>query len=82
MPSDKLYVKIICPMCSGTKLHEHSGYHSPRQPYKWKCCPYCDYDGQQLIEASQNAVVEYFIEIGDKRRQEILQKIAMKIFED
>jgi len=82
MPFDKLYVKIKCPICDGTKLFKHSGHHSPREPYKWKSCPYCDYDGEQLIEASQNAIVEYFTEIGETRRQQLLQKIAKKIFKD
>jgi len=65
MPFDKLYVKIKCTMCDGTKLFKHSGYHNPNMPYKWKRCPYCDHGGLQLIEAHENSVLEYLLQLDD-----------------
>jgi hypothetical protein len=82
MPFDKLYVKIKCITCNGTKLFKNSGYHSPSAPYKWKGCPYCDHDGMQLIEAHINAIAEYFAQLNEDSRSRLLQKIAPQIFQD
>ena len=59
MPLDRLFVKIKCTMCEGTKLQKHSGHHDPFKPYKWKSCPYCDHDGLLLIEACESTVIQY-----------------------
>ena len=75
MPFDKLYVKIKCPMCDGTKLFKHSGHHSPRDPYKWKSCPYCDHEGTQLIEACESTIVNYLAELGDEALKSVIEKI-------
>jgi len=82
MPFDKLYVKIICTMCNGTKLFKFSGHHDPSRPFKWKSCPYCDHDGLQLIEAHENSIAEYFAQLDDDQRISVLQKIAQKKLPD
>jgi len=50
-------------MCDGTRLFKHSGYHNPDDPYKWKSCPYCDYEGTQLIEAAESTIIEYLSQL-------------------
>jgi len=72
MPFDKLYVKITCIVCKGTRLFEHSGHHDPTDPYKWKSCLYCDYEGLQLIEASDSTIVRYFEEMKESKRAPLL----------
>jgi len=63
-------------MCDGTKLFKHSGHHDPSNPFKWKSCPYCDYDGLLLIEAHLNSIAEYVNELPEEERLLLLQKIA------
>jgi len=82
MPFDKLYVRIKCTVCDGTRLFKHSGHHSPLFPYKWKSCPYCDRDGTYLIEAHPNAIVEYFDQLSAEDRKALLKKIGPKILPD
>ena len=76
MPFDKLYVKIKCPMCDGTKLFKNSGHHSPMYPYKWKSCPYCDHDGHQLVEACKSTVIRYFEEMEEDKRYDLLMTLS------
>ena len=78
MPFDKLYVRIKCLVCAGTRLFKHSGHHDPSNPYKWKSCPYCDNDGLQLIEAHPNSIVEYFNQLSDEDREALLQLIKVE----
>tara|TARA_Y100000310_G_scaffold344842_1_gene459923 strand:+ start:1069 stop:1317 length:249 start_codon:yes stop_codon:yes gene_type:complete len=82
MPFDKLYVRIKCTICDGTRLFKNSGHHSPLFPYKWKSCPYCDRDGTYLIEAHANSIVEYFNQLSDEERNTLLEKIGPKKIED
>jgi len=76
MPFDKLFVKIKCTMCNGTKIFQHSAHHEPRPPYKWKSCPYCDENACLLIEASQTAIIEYFAQLDEHDREKLLVIIA------
>jgi hypothetical protein len=78
MPFDKLFVKIKCTMCHGTRVFQHSGHHEPRFPYKWKSCPYCDESGHLLIEASHTAIIEYFAQLGAPDRKKLLSIIAAR----
>jgi hypothetical protein len=78
MPFDKLYVKIKCTVCHGTRLFKNSGYHSPMHPCMWKSCPYCDCDGTYLIEAHPNSIVEYFNQLSDEDREALLQLIKVE----
>jgi len=61
-------------MCRGTKIYK-SGYHNPQSPYKWKSCPYCDYESCQLIEASEGAIVEYLSQLSDEALKQLLLKL-------
>jgi len=76
MPFDKLYVKIKCTVCHGTRVHEGSGHHDPLNIFKWKDCPYCDHNGRYLIEAGEYAVLEYFAQLTAIERERLLQQIA------
>jgi len=82
MPFDRLYIKIKCPTCDGTKLFEHSGHHDPKAPYKWKSCPYCDYEGTQLIEASHQSVAEYIKQLATPEKQKLAHLMAAEEVED
>jgi len=73
MPFDKLYVKIKCTICEGTKLFKNSGHHSPMFPYKWKSCPYCDPAGLQLIEAAESSIIEYLNQLSDEGRERLIK---------
>jgi len=77
MPFDDLYVKIKCPTCRGTRMHNR-GYHDPQAPHKWKACAYCDHKGEILIEASNYAIVQYILTLSDERRLDILKAIIKK----
>jgi len=72
MPFDKLYVKIKCPTCGGSRELIAGGHHDPTNPHKWKSCPYCDYDGLRLIEAGDYVVLQYLIELPKERRDIII----------
>jgi hypothetical protein len=65
-------------MCDGTRLFKFNGHHIPSEPLKWKSCPYCDLHGLQLIEASQNAIAEYFAQLDPARHETLLHKISQK----
>jgi NAD-dependent SIR2 family protein deacetylase len=74
MPIDKLYVKIKCTVCEGTKKY-NSGFHDPLSPFKWKECPYCDRDALYLIEASKKTIVEYLKQLPEQDRQQLLREL-------
>ncbi len=76
MPFDKLYVKIKCTVCDGTRVHQASGHHDPMNIFKWKECPYCDRNGHYLIEAGEYALLEYFAQLDEEERERLLQQIA------
>ena len=78
MPFDKLYVKIKCTICRGTKIY-NSGHHDPLNPLKWKTCPYCDPDGLMLIEASPGAIKEYLLSLTEEEKDVILKYNEIEI---
>jgi len=83
MPFDKLYVKIKCPLCNGTRQLLASAHHDPGARDKWKSCPYCDHNGHQLIEAVGWTVVEHIMKLPEDKRDliidEVQKLIALKI---
>ena len=78
MPFNKLYVRINCMTCGGGRYLHNAPFHSPLNPHKWKECPYCDRDGLIVIEAGVYAIVEYFQQLTEEQREELLEKIAQK----
>ena len=78
MPFDKLYVRIKCLACRGEQYMHNASFHSPLDPYKWKRCPYCEQDGLITIEAGAHAIVEYFEQLTQEKRERLLEKIAQK----
>ena len=78
MPFDKLYVRIKCLGCKGERYKHNAAFHSPLDPYKWKRCPYCDEEGLIIIEAGEHAIFEYFAQLPEEKREQLLEKIAQK----
>ena len=54
----KLYVKVKCTFCLGT-----------REKYPYNSCPYCGVEATTYLEASYKAVKKYLLEIPEKERQ-------------
>jgi hypothetical protein len=75
MPFDKLYIKIICFACKGTRVYEHSGHHNPYKRFMWKSCPYCDEKGLNLIEAHHSAIAEYLKQLPADIRDLIIKEV-------
>jgi len=71
MPYDKLFIKITCTYCRGTRRvlnNREENYTFPRS--RWKGCIYCDADGMIIIEAS---VVEFLNQLSEIRLKKILE---------
>ena len=77
MPFDKLYVKIECTVCKGTRTF-NGGHHDPMRPFMWKTCPYCDEEGKMLIEAADSTIIEFFKSISTERTRKILLEIPIQ----
>ena len=75
MPFDKLYLKVKCNVCEGTRLHNH-GHHDPHEPYKWKRCPYCDPNGHVVIEATPGRIADFIAGTDDLTRQRLWEKLV------
>ena len=74
MPYDKLFIKITCTYCRGTRKvlnNREENYTFPRN--KWKNCIYCDADGMIIIEASDASVVEFLNQLSEIRLKKILE---------
>jgi ribosomal protein S12 methylthiotransferase accessory factor YcaO len=56
----------------------NASYHNPLDPHKWKRCHYCDHEGLTMIEAGAHAIVEYFEQLTEEQREDLLEKIAQK----
>ena len=77
MPYDKLFIKITCTYCHGTRRvfnNREENYTFPRS--KWKGCIYCDLDGMIIIEASDVSVVEFLKQLSENRLKKILETIG------
>ena len=70
MPFDKLYVKIKCVACQGTK--SFGNYYDPKAPHKWRRCPYCDPDGCETIEASIASIKRYIELLPEEEKKKFL----------
>ena len=75
MPFDKLYIKITCNICKGTRIFNH-GHHDPHSPHRWKTCPYCDSKGLTVIEATTDVIVNFIENTDELTRRRLKQKIA------
>jgi len=78
MPFDKLYLKIKCNVCNGTRIFDH-GHHDPHKPYKWKTCPYCDPNGHVLIEATPELIIQYIKHLPEEHQEEILKQLQFTL---
>ena len=73
MPFDKLYVKIKCPTCKGTRsLYGTEHQPPPTSINRWSECNYCDHDGLSLIEAGDYVIIQHLIDLPAERRDLIL----------
>ena len=76
MPYDRLFIKITCTYCRGTRRvlnNREENYTFPRS--RWKGCIYCDGDGMMIIEASDASVVEFLKQLPESRLKKILEDI-------
>ena len=78
MPIDKLFVRIRCNVCSGSRRFSAGGYHNSLEPGKWGTCPYCDTEGMVYIEAAVDYIVDFMIDLPQEKYELILHKIAEK----
>ena len=74
MPFDKLYIKVKCLICKGTKYHD-KGYHNPENLTKWKRCSSCDSKGLNLIEASLKTIAKFVNNLEPNKKQILLDMI-------
>jgi hypothetical protein len=82
LEDERLYVKVRCVTCHGTRAYSAGGHHDPTNPGKWGACPYCDQSGTMYIEASVNVIVDCLAAIPAERRDLILQRLSDKISEE
>ena len=76
MPHDKLYIKITCTHCKGSrKVHNNraANYASPTS--RWTGCKYCDLEGTELIEAADKTIVEFLKQLPESRLKNIIENI-------
>ncbi len=78
----KLYVRIRCMSCLGSRRYSAGGHYDSMNPGKWAACPYCDNDGTIYIEAAIDVIADYMIDLPIEKYELILQKIAQKKSED
>ena len=78
MPFDKLYLKLKCNVCNGTRIFNH-GHHDPHEPYKWKTCPYSDHNGHIVVEATLELIIKYIKGLPDEKREEILKELRFTL---
>lgn len=82
MPIDKIYVRIRCVTCQGSRKFSAGGYYNSLEPGKWGACPYCDAEGMVYIEAAMDYIVDFMVNIPEEKYNLILQKIAQKKSEE
>tara|TARA_Y100000034_G_scaffold73225_1_gene88187 strand:+ start:332 stop:565 length:234 start_codon:yes stop_codon:yes gene_type:complete len=76
MPYDKLYIKITCTHCHGSRKVQNnrvSNYASPTS--RWTGCKYCDPEGTELIEAADKTIVEFLKQLPESRLKKIIENI-------
>ena len=80
--TDRLFIKIRCISCHGSRAYSAGGTHDPMNPGKWGACPYCDMSGMTYIEAANNVIVDCLAGMPAEKRDLILQRLAAKISEE
>ena len=78
MPLDKLYVRVRCNICKGTRMYMGSSIHDPMNPLKWKTCPYCDDNGLVIIEAADNVLADFINSLDEDRKFALVEKISKR----
>ena len=78
MPTDKLYIRIRCSSCRGSRIYSAGGHYDSMKPGKWGACPYCDMEGKVFIEASVNVIADYINELPFEQYAAILGKLVQK----
>ena len=78
MPLDKLYVRVRCNICKGTRMYMGSSMHDPMNPLKWKTCPYCDDNGLVIIEAADNVLADFINSLDEVRKFALVEKISKR----
>jgi len=78
MPIDKLYIRVNCATCRGSRRYSAWGYYNSMDPGKWSTCPYCYTEGKVFIEASVNVIMDYLNELPLDDYIIVLQKLGQK----
>ena len=78
MPLDKLYIRVHCASCRGSRRYSAGGYYNSMKPGMWSTCPYCDTEGKVFIEASVNVIMDYINELSLDDYAKVLSKLGQK----
>jgi hypothetical protein len=76
MPYDKLYIKITCTQCRGSrKVYNNRAANYGGPISKWEGCRYCDPEGTEMIEAADTTIAEFLNQLPESRLKRILENI-------
>jgi len=76
MPFDKLYVKVRCSICKGTRSLYGIKQRLPRTAAnRWIECNYCDHEGVVLVEAGDYTIIQHLLTLPKERRDKIIAEI-------
>ena len=78
----RLYVRIRCPMCKGSRAYSAGGYQNPMEPGKWGACPYCDMEGMTYVEAAVDIIAECAASLPADKQAIILQRLNAEKSDD
>ena len=76
MPYNKLYIKIACTHCHGSRKVQNNRSHNYGSPTsRWTGCRYCDVEGTELIEAADKTIIEFLKQLPESRLKKIIENI-------
>jgi uncharacterized protein CbrC (UPF0167 family) len=75
----KLFVRIRCMSCRGSRRYSAGGTYDPLNPTKWSACPYCDSEGKVYIEAALSVIINAVLQLSPEQKQSILQKLTEEL---
>jgi hypothetical protein len=78
MKDKKLYIKIRCFACDGTRRLLRPHHHDPFYPDMWKACLYCDHEGINLIEAEVIGIIDRIELMPIEIQREIIDSLQKK----
>ncbi len=76
MAERKLFLKIRCNICKGSRRYSAGGHYDAASPAKWNVCSYCDPGGTTYIEASFNIILDYLRSLSEEQRILIIEQLT------